>query len=74
MIYAGNRRRFRPGGVKAYRFLVLAQSVGKTPSPGLLGAGVGGGFDVALADSCLLLACAVMVNSRRFYGKEVVAY
>ena len=32
-----------------YRFRVLAQSVGKTPSRGLLGAGVGAGFGVALA-------------------------
>ena len=32
-----------------YRFRVLAQSVGKTPSRGLLGAGAGAGFGVAFA-------------------------
>jgi|SRR5471030_833950 len=38
-----------------YRFRVLAQSVGKTPSLGLLGAGVGAGFGVALAECCFIV-------------------
>jgi len=49
MIYAGNRGRFGIGSTGDYLFRVLAQSVGKTPSLGLLGAGEGVGFGVAFA-------------------------
>src|SRR5471030_65692 len=70
MIYAGNRRRFGIELGGCYLLRVFAQSVGKTPSRGLLGAGVGAGFGVALADSCLLEIFSIMVNSRRCLGKR----
>jgi hypothetical protein len=55
MIYMGIRHRFGMEPLGNYFFRVLAQSVGKTPSLGLLGAGVGAGFGVALALSIFVI-------------------
>lgn len=40
---------------RGYLFFHLAQSPGKTPSLGLLGAGVGVGFGVGFVESCFFV-------------------
>src|SRR5471030_2939908 len=67
MIYAGNRRRFGIDPRGCYLLRVLAQSVGKTPSLGLLGAGDGVGFGVAFALSIFV----IMVISVSIYKNRL---